>query len=127
MDTADMFDQLAFDLAANEDRLNLSAAAIRMDISEEALSALVARGEVLSLTTDSGPTFPDWQFKYDGQLYEEMSTLLRLFNGDMDRLHTFMHRPLKERGGRTGVEIMHASKEPNLSAQGAEFLSAPAA
>jgi hypothetical protein len=103
-------------ILASDEMLNVDRAAAMMDCSIESLMRSVDQGYLLALRIDDEPlVFPDWQFRYDGQPYDDMAEVLDEFSGSSPwEVYRFMKHQHPALSGRTGVGILKMSREPIL-------------
>ena len=99
---------------SSDEMLGEEAAAIEMDCPLPNLLAAREAGFVLALPYEGQLFFPDWQFRYDGQPFEEIAEVISVFEMDAWEVYRFMKAQHPALNGRTGIEVMRISREPWL-------------
>lgn len=98
----------------SHEMLGEGAAALKMDCPLSTLLAAHQAGFVLGLPYDGRLFFPDWQFRYDGQPFEEIAEVISVFAMNAWEVYRFMKAEHPALNGRTGIEVMRMSREPWL-------------
>ncbi len=103
-------------ILASDEMLSVERAAAMMDCGIDSLMRSLEKGFVLGLRTgDEPPVFPDWQFRYDGQPFDEMFEVLDEFKGSSPwEVYRFMKHRHPALAGRSGIEVLQMSREPIL-------------
>jgi hypothetical protein len=126
--TADQLDPLdnALDAARAQGRITVQAiitsgemlteeaVAMKMDCPLDSLLAAHQAGFVLGLTHEGQLFFPDWQFRYDGQPFDEIAEVIAAFDNRAWEVYRFMKTEHPALNGQTGIEVMRISREPRL-------------
>lgn len=109
-------DKAARAILASDEMLDTDRAAAMLDREVETLTLLVEKRYILALRIgDEPPVFPDWQFRYDGQPYDDMAEVLDEFRDSSPwEVYRFMKHEHPALSGRTGVEVLKMSREPIL-------------
>jgi len=94
--------------------LDEEAAALRMDCPLDSFLAAHRAGHVLGLSHDGQLLFPEWQFRYDGQPFDEIAEIIALFDKNAWEVYRFMKTEHPELNGQTGIDVMRISREPQL-------------
>jgi hypothetical protein len=107
-------DKAARAVLSLDEMLSVDRAAAMMDCEIESLMRSLDKGYVLALRLDDEPpVFPDWQFRYDGQPYDDMAEVLDEFKGSSPwEVYRFMKHRHPALSGRTGIEVLQMSREP---------------
>ncbi len=98
----------------SHEMLGEDAAALKMDCPLPSLLAAHKAGFVLGLPYEGRLFFPDWQFRYDGQPFEELAEVISVFDMNAWEVYRFMNSEHPALNGRTGIEVMRMSREPWL-------------
>jgi hypothetical protein len=98
----------------SDEMLDVEAAALMMDCSLPDLLAAHKHGFVLGLEHDGQLHVPDWQFRYDGQPFEEIADMIAVFDKRFWEIYRFMKASHPALGGMTAIDVMQMSREPRL-------------
>jgi hypothetical protein len=98
----------------SDEMLSDKAAAVMMDSPLDNLLAAHKAGFVLGLSHDGKLLFPDWQFRYDGQPFDEIAEIIAVFDKKAWEVYRFMKAEHPELNGQTGIDVMRISREPRL-------------
>lgn len=98
----------------SDEMLGEKAAAMMMDCPLENLLAAHKGGFILGLSHDGELFFPDWQFRYDGQPFDEIAEIMAIFDKRAWEVYRFMKAAHPGLNGQTGIEVMRMSRAPRL-------------
>lgn len=107
--------RMAMKAVVNSDEmLGEEAAALMMDCPLPNLLSAHQAGFVLGLPYGGSLFFPDWQFRYDGQPFDEIAEVITLFDKSAWEVYRFLKAEHPALDGQTGIEVMRMSREPRL-------------
>lgn len=98
----------------SDEMLNDEAAALMMDCPLPSFMTAYENGFVLGVEYDGRQFFPDWQFRYDGQPFEEIAEINTIFDRRFWEIYRFMKARHPALNRHTAIDVMRMSREPRL-------------
>ena len=110
-------------LLARDDMLSADHAAVKADRDLESLILMREGGGMIGLPAPDGSfVYPEWQFRYDGQPYFDLSNVNAALS-DPWLAYEFMTTAHAELGGSTGAAWIALSREENLGPVATQWLA----
>jgi len=107
-----------------EEWLDVEGAALMMDCDIKQVLPARTAGHIVGLPSSDGSfRFPDWQFRYDGQPFPDVSNVMEAVGNDHLLAYLFMTSTHTELAGRTAEEYLRSSRSEDLADVARRWLS----